>query len=41
VAGLDRQPRQLERLVGGDPSRDADQDARHGAVRVSCRGSGT
>ena len=41
VAGLDGQPGQLQRLVGGDPARDAEEDARHGAGWVSYRGSGT
>ena len=29
VAGLGGQPRELERLVGGDPAGDAEEDARH------------
>jgi len=37
VAGLDRQPGQLERLVGGDPAGDTEQDS--GQCRPS--GSGT
>jgi hypothetical protein len=48
MAGLDGQPGQLEGLVGGDPARDAEEDARHApaplaarAGRLSRRGSGT
>src|SRR5204863_9938240 len=40
VAGLDGQPRELERFIGGDTARDAEQDPRHGAV-LSSRGSGS
>ena len=41
VAGLDGQPRELQRLVGGDPAADAEQDARHRAPLRLSRGSGT
>jgi hypothetical protein len=40
MASLDRQARQLERLVRGDPAADAEQEASHEAAFVS-RGSGT
>ena len=33
VAGLRRQPGELDRLVGGDPAADADQDSCHGFLR--------
>ena len=35
VARLRREPRKLERTVGGDPTRDAEQDASHGAGPLS------